>query len=103
MGILKDAEVQVHGFSDASRNGLAAIVYLRVSNNNRALSSLLCAKTKVEPLKRHTIPRLELLAFLMLTRLISLVLKTLNLSVTIPYMCTDSSIVYTWVTNHPSK
>lgn len=93
----------MHGFSDASTVGLAAAVYIRISTNASTISSLLCAKTKVARLKRQTIPRLELAASIILSRLIALVIKTLNLTDTPVYLWTDSSIVHTWVNNHSSK
>lgn len=44
---------------------MAAVVYVRVQNNDNITSiRLLCSKTKVAPIKRFTIPRLELSATL---------------------------------------
>ena len=52
---------EIHGFSDASELAYAAVVYLRVTDtSNRSLVSLVMSKSKVAPIKRLTIPRLEL-------------------------------------------
>ncbi len=53
-------EVQL-SFSDASKDAFAAVVYLRVCDTDgNARISLVMSKTRVAPLKRLTIPRLEL-------------------------------------------
>ena len=46
------SSVQLHGFGDASEEG---VVYLRLVD-----SALVMSKTKVSPIKRLSIPRLEL-------------------------------------------
>ncbi|XP_071056370.1 uncharacterized protein [Onthophagus taurus] len=96
--------IEIHGFSDASQQALAAVVYLRVisNNNNKITVTIVSAKTKVAPLKRITIPRLELCAALMLVKLVHRVQKTLKLSDHI-HLWTDSTIVLHWITNHPSR
>ncbi|XP_060842552.1 uncharacterized protein LOC132922848 [Rhopalosiphum padi] len=85
----------------------AATVYLRVvdQDSNVRVYFLAC-KTKVAPLKSSsvdislTIPRLELCAALLLSRLLSLRLKTLRDKVKITRVraWTDSTIVLSWLT-----
>jgi len=73
--------VELHGFSDASQLAMAAAVYIKVIPQTTApITTLVCAKTKVAPLKRLTIPRLELTAAVLLSRLISYVQRTLELT-----------------------
>lgn len=73
--------VELNGFSDASQLAMSAAVYIRVRTNlDDVHINLVCAKTKVAPLKRLTIPRLELTAALMLARLMSNTQRALNLS-----------------------
>ncbi|XP_046145697.1 uncharacterized protein LOC114881477 [Osmia bicornis bicornis] len=72
LNLTPEVRVEIHGFSDASQQALAAVVYLRISSSTSpATLSLVCAKTKVAPLKRLTIPRLELTAALLLAKLLS--------------------------------
>ncbi|XP_070517916.1 uncharacterized protein [Cardiocondyla obscurior] len=96
--------VELHGFADASQLAMAAAVYLRVTTKEDSITSqLLCAKTKVCPLKRLTIPRLELTAALLLARLVVTSSKVLDLSITSITCWSDSSLVLTWLKSHPSR
>ena len=53
---------QIHGFSDASEKAYAAVIYLRSTYGNGSVSvCIITSKTRVAPIKPHTIPRLELL------------------------------------------
>ena len=62
--------LDLHGFCDAS--AMAAVLYARVCRSpNEVHTALLCSKTEIAPLKRMTIPRLELLAAVMFTKLVS--------------------------------
>lgn len=60
----KDSQVvttEMHGFADASEDAYAAVVYLRTTDaSGHTHISLVMSKTKVAPIKRLTIPRLEL-------------------------------------------
>ena len=79
----KDAKivsVQLHGFSDASEQAYAGVVYLRMVDSAGGIhTSLVMSKTKVAPpIKRLTIPRLELCG----ARLLAQILQGSILSVT---------------------
>ncbi|XP_015119806.1 uncharacterized protein LOC107043021 [Diachasma alloeum] len=72
--------IQIHGFADASTVVMSAVVYIRTKTINDSTSTVLaCAKTKVAPLKRITILRLELTATLLLTQLVASTKKMLQL------------------------
>jgi len=63
--------LEIHGFADASTRAYAAVVYIRVLHSLTEFRvSLLVAKTKVTPIKVLSIPRLELNAIVLLSRLI---------------------------------
>ena len=54
---------ELHGFSDASEKAYAAVVYLRtVYDDGKTINTnVIASKNHVAPLKKQTIPRLELL------------------------------------------
>lgn len=98
------SKVELHGFSDASLLAMAAVVYLRsTSADGKTTVILVCSKTKVAPLKRLTIPRLELSAALLLARLMSSVQRTLELSEVPVSLWTDAEVALTWITSPPSR
>ena len=67
-------EVQLHGFADASCKVYAGVVYLRLITKGEVIvTRFVASKTRVAPINQKTIPRLELLACLVLSRLIKVV------------------------------
>ena len=68
-------DIQMHGFSDASEEGYGACIYVRSVHGNHIQTRLLCAKSRVAPLKKLSTPRLELNAAELLT---SLCIKTFS-------------------------
>ena len=79
-GSLKPISIELHGFSDALAQAYGAVVYLRAVYDNGSISStIIASKTRVAPVKVQTIPRLELLAALILTRLVDMLKNPLKL------------------------
>ncbi|XP_046141146.1 uncharacterized protein LOC123987688 [Osmia bicornis bicornis] len=95
------AQLELHGFCDASQRAYAAVVYLRVSRGESSVATLLVAKTKVAPVKALSIPRLELCGAVLLSKLIAEVKKGLTLPATITAW-TDSSVTLHWIRGHVS-
>ncbi|XP_024878190.1 uncharacterized protein LOC112458673 [Temnothorax curvispinosus] len=94
---------ELHGFCDASQQAISAVVYLRFCSSDASVTTTLVAsKTKVAPLKRLTIPRLELLGAVLLVKLVKSILLTMGKPVPI-FAGIDSQVAYTWITNHPSR
>jgi len=104
-GLHRDAlAIELHGFADASTRAYAAAVYLRVQKpTNEVRVTLLCAKTKVAPLKTLSVPRLELNAAVLLSRLIGWTCRSLRLSAVPVHGWTDSTVTLAWITQHPAK
>lgn len=60
----------LHGFADTSAKAFGCVVYVRtVKEDGKITVTLLLAKSKVAPIKAVTIPRLELQAAVMLSKL----------------------------------
>ncbi|KAG1652582.1 hypothetical protein GQR58_026226 [Nymphon striatum] len=91
--------VTIRAFGDASEKGYGGSVYIVVKYGNGSVqSSLVMAKARLAPLKRITLPRLELTGALLCARLLQVVLKALNLPKETPYCCwTDSSVTISWI------
>ncbi|XP_053686701.1 uncharacterized protein LOC128736247 [Sabethes cyaneus] len=92
---LKDAEA--HLFVDASEMACASVLYLRFMDNGKPRCVLVAAKTKVAPLKPLSIPRLELQAAMIGTRLMDSVLNALDIQITKRFLWTDSTTVLCWL------
>ena len=61
--------VQLHHFSDASTIGYGQCSFIRLVNKKGDIHvSLVCAKARVAPVKQVTIPRLELTAAVLATK-----------------------------------
>ena len=66
------------GFCDASLGAYAAVVYLLVETEKKHAVRFLAAKTRVSPLRKQTIPRLELLSALLLSRFVTSISQSLE-------------------------
>ena len=84
---------QLHGFSDASEEAYAGVVYTRIRySSGRVDTSLIISKTKVSPIKRLYIPRLELCGAQILARLLCHTMKILKIPVRSIFAWTDSTV-----------
>ena len=83
---LSPIQVQLHGFSDASEKAFAAAIYLRAAYSDGTVTTrLVAAKTRVAPMKKQSIPRLELLGALILARLANAILTAMAREIAIVY------------------
>ncbi|XP_036329813.1 uncharacterized protein LOC118741953 [Rhagoletis pomonella] len=94
----KPKDLQLHIFVDASEDAFAAVAYWRVVNYENEVSvSFVCAKTKCAPLKPLTIPRLELQAAVLGTRLMQTIREEHSVVVNDCLLWSDSSTVMKWI------
>ncbi|XP_055633341.1 uncharacterized protein LOC129773720 [Toxorhynchites rutilus septentrionalis] len=89
--------IQMHTFVDAGENGMAAVVYLRFEEDGLVECALVGAKTRVTPLRYLSIPRSELQAAVIGTRLANTVTKSLSLRISQRYFWCDSRNVLCWL------
>lgn len=104
LGIQTNAVVSLFGFCDASERGYGAVIYLLVETPENSLVRFLCAKSKIAPSKTLSIPRLELCAALLLSRLIQSAYSILKLRIPIKQVLafSDSEIVLCWLRSSPA-
>lgn len=88
--------VELHVFSDASLAAYGTCAYIRIISNNIKVN-LLSAKSRVAPLKVLTVPRLELCAAVLSTKLVTRILNTINVHFHRVYFWCDSTIVLSWL------
>ncbi|XP_055522948.1 uncharacterized protein LOC129717128 [Wyeomyia smithii] len=97
------ASVQLHLFSDASELAYGACAYLRSENSAGHVNvALLTAKSRVAPLEKRSIPRLELCGALLAAELYEKVLASLRLNAE-TFFWVDSTTVLSWLQASPSK
>jgi hypothetical protein len=96
--------IQIHGFCDSSERAYGACLYIHSTNNDKnTFCELLCSTSTVAPPKQLTIPRLELCAATLLSKLYKKVTRALNMTIHESCLWTDSSIVLTWIQGPPNK
>ncbi|XP_051169750.1 uncharacterized protein LOC127287070 [Leptopilina boulardi] len=94
-------EFQLHGFADASERAFGACIYARSSKGGEHRTTLLCARSRVAPIKTVTIPRLELCAAVLLVRLLKIVKESLRCRVDRVMLWSDSTIALSWIKSSP--
>jgi hypothetical protein len=96
-------KVELHGFADASKVAYGAVLYLRLMLGSNVSPSLQVTKSKVASVKTLSIPRLELCASLLLTRLARRILDSTKLQIDDVHVWTVSADVLFWLRDHPSR
>ena len=67
----KDQPIILHGFCDASEGGYCVVIYLVVDNEDAKSCNILTAKTRLTPLEKKSILRLELIAGRTMAKLVN--------------------------------
>ena len=98
------ASCQLHNFSDASREGYGAVSYLRVVNEAKEVHcAFLIGKSRQTPQRSITIPRLELSAAVVATRLNRMMKHEMDVTVDREYFWTDSTCVLSYIVNKDKR
>ncbi|XP_044760231.1 uncharacterized protein LOC123317687 [Coccinella septempunctata] len=89
--------IELHVFCDSSKKAFAAVAYLRIIHACGIDISFVFAKARVSPTKPISIPRLELQAAVMGTRIAKTLKNELDIKINQTYFWTDSSTVLYWI------
>jgi hypothetical protein len=94
----KPERIEMHGFSDASEVAYGACIYIRsIDAQGKITAKLLCAKSRVAPLKKLSLPRLELSAAMLLADTYHASCRALKISFNKIRFWTDSMVVLAWL------
>ena len=94
----KPESIQLHGFSDASKEAYGTVIYLRATYPTlQPTEELVISKSKVAPLATRSIPQLELCGANLLAKLMTTTRQTLEVPLTNTWAYTDSTIVLAWL------
>ena len=92
--------IELHGFSDASFQNYGASIYIRsIPKGGNVSVNLIAIKSTLAPMAQNTIPRLELLWNILLSRLMNSVKKALSKCILISncYFWADSQVTLSWI------
>jgi len=93
----------IHVFCDASEKAYGAALYIRSANPKGYSVRLVCSKSRLAPLKRMTLPRLELIAAVVGARLLDYFCKETGLDATKATLWTDSTVALGWICSDPKR
>lgn len=88
---------QLHTFTDASKNAYSAIVFLRSECEGKVEVQIIQSKSRVSPIAKATIPRLELLGCLIGSRLSQSSIEAMDLHDIQKFYWSDSTTAIAWI------
>ncbi|XP_046659921.1 uncharacterized protein LOC124353908 [Homalodisca vitripennis] len=97
------SSIELHGFCDASEKGVAAVIFIKCNQMNEApVIRQAMSKTRVSPLKKITIPRLELCAAHLLSKLATYCIQQFsNITFNHVMLWSDSTVALHWIKTPP--
>ncbi|XP_062702132.1 uncharacterized protein LOC134285437 [Aedes albopictus] len=100
--LLPNSTVQLHTFADASQQAYGACIYARSTDTEgRTKVQLMASKSRVAPLKRISLPRLELSAAVIAARLHQKVVVALDMPISESHFWSDSTVTLEWLRSPP--
>ena len=92
-------DFELHGFYDASNEAYSASVYVRLCKNYIITTNLVTAESKIKPSKKLTVPSLELMSCLLISRLVMSVKKALSVEINMTkvFCWSDSKVALWWI------
>ncbi|XP_055549852.1 uncharacterized protein LOC129732734 [Wyeomyia smithii] len=95
-----DSEVQLHTFADASEAAYGACTYVRSTDSTSKIKN---SKTRVAPLKRLSLPKLELAAAVVAARLYLRTVDALDFKTSSSFFWSDSTVTLQWLKSPPNN
>ncbi|XP_058839323.1 uncharacterized protein LOC131694831 [Topomyia yanbarensis] len=89
--------LELHVFVDASEVAYSCVAYFRLEAEGKVQVAFVGAKTKVAPLKTQSIPKLELMAASLGTRMLNTVKGHHSFPIARQFMWTDSTVSLAWI------
>ena len=103
-GFTQAQEIQLHLFSDASRQGYSAATYFRLKDvAGRVRCSFVMGKARLAPIREISIPKLELTAAVISVKLSHVIRDELDLTVNKVIYWTDSTSVLKCINNETKR
>ena len=97
-------EIQLHNFSDASEIGYGAASYIQTEfTNGQVMFALVFGKSRIAPLRKVSIPRLELQVAVLSVQFSELVQREIDMSFSKIYYWTDSEVVLKYIRNEEKR
>ena len=95
---------ELHHFADASQHGYGAVTYLKVEDKNgNSKCSFVMGKSRLAPIKPVTIPRMELSAAVVATKLDKITRQELSIPVDRSFFWTDSTCVLRYIESQDKR
>nr|XP_037872500.1 uncharacterized protein LOC119629716 [Bombyx mori] len=106
-GIVIECIVSLLGFADASEKAYGGVVYLHVyfPQTNKFTITLVCAKSRVAPLRCVSLARLELCGNLILAKLMRAIIDSYShrCKISNVFAFTDSTVALAWIHSSPAR
>jgi hypothetical protein len=103
-GLDTTTKAELHGFSDASKEAVGAVVYLKMWDKNGNVSvSFVYGQARLAPTHPVSIPRLELCGAVLVVEAVKKVLKEIDMEVTRVIYYTDLKVVLGYITNESKR
>ncbi|GFS78146.1 uncharacterized protein TNCV_1107581 [Trichonephila clavipes] len=100
----KGKDLQLHIFCDASPREFGAVAYFRyITTNNNIYTRFITAKSRVSPLEKLTLQRLELLGAVLASRILRYLTSKFKFPVSKCFLWSDFSVALHWIKGNASN